>query len=390
MYYMIIIAVLLFLVYGHISAEYVPGNCTEVYSVDYVSNANLQTACNTHCPLVFTLGAGLNPSIYDDVFNSKEITPPAFPPKEILHKYRLPVSNLQSLSTLAILESHFAPKISGTVSFQEITAMSPPSDVVRTSESNISKLRAHTFSRWFMYVHAAPGQDIGVKVRMTQWNHVNFSEFNKYSQRNAGDYSVSCFHAEAAGTGEVYDTDKTSVFWNDPSYSFIEFNVQPGQFLYIPPYTWWSIQYTNPEIITCDFVYRTPINMAAHCWEPMLSQKGQAPSTNFVRTGSDKVQTSGCIASTSQDSDRTPTPGRTAIVGSYSSTEGELRPFTTLQKNEIVDVLLVTDKPVEKCKEQLLQIVTPLTVPSNLPLLPPSSPKIKPDQHPEKEINTIP
>ena len=117
-------------------------------------------------------------------------------------------------------------------------------DVLFGSCNTATPLRYHTDYRQFLCITSGK-----IRVKMTSWKSSKylhpFKDYEHYEFR-------SPVHAIQPSSNYASDYDKTN---------FIDFEVQKGMMLYIPPYWWYSIIYLDdPSTFICKTTYSTLMN----------------------------------------------------------------------------------------------------------------------------------
>lgn len=230
--------------YTHLSAPYKVGN-GEVGTVDYLSNANLQSICNLNQPFIFDLNSVLDSSIYQDLIPENNA------PTNEYEAIYIPES-----TALTIFESHFAPQYSFGSSSKTIIC------------PNERDVQSHTFTRLFLALVPVVGQDstdnqqTPLTIRITSWRNI----------RSALSQSDSSFIYSAIN------------MWTDLPFTYTEVILIPGQLIYIPPYTWWSCKSVTTSKTTrlLRFIYMNQMNWLTHPWTSL--PHGILPETKKIIT----------------------------------------------------------------------------------------------------------
>jgi ribosomal protein L16 Arg81 hydroxylase len=63
---------------------------------------------------------------------------------------------------------------------------------------------------------------------------------------------------------------------------FLEFDISQGKILYIPPYWWYSIQYTSDSTFVCGFTYNSVTNYMANIKDIGLYYLQQSNTKNKI------------------------------------------------------------------------------------------------------------
>lgn len=124
-------------------------------------------------------------------------------------------------------------------------------DLLFGSCNTVLPFRYHTSNRQFLCVTNGK-----IKVKMTSWKSSKFmhpyKDFENYEFR-------SLINPKEPQSDFMCDYEKIN---------FIEFYVEAGYMLYIPPYWWYSINYLeDPTTFACNITYNTFINCVSNIWD---------------------------------------------------------------------------------------------------------------------------
>ena len=265
-----IFTVILFL-YIHIVGEYSRSEDLEIYEMDYSDNKQFQEVCNIKQPVLFEFRT-IEPQIFqemtiqniaavkddlkiidsNDYWKDFDTIDSISVPIQTAHKLMETDTNSHfftehnegfmeenNLATkLYPLDKYFKPY--GTVQTKY--------DFIMGSKQCTTPLRYHNEYRQLMCV--ASGK---IHVKMSPWKSTKYlspqKDFEKYEFRSP----VNVWNPQQK---YMHEMDKIK---------FLEFDVLAGHILYIPPYWWYSIKYSD-EPNTCAFVctYNTIINRIAN------------------------------------------------------------------------------------------------------------------------------
>lgn len=267
-YITIFIFVLVLFLYIHVIAQYKKSEDLEIYEMDYVSNANLQEVCNIKQPILFEFK-----NVNSDIFSDLDLTT-----LQKCDTYDVKVKDTDDISDYVMLKyesfkglsdsdvkSHFITEgnhefieDAGLYSeFAELNAYLKPAftietkyDVMMGSKEASTPLRYHTNERQFLVVSSGK-----IHLKMTPWKSRKYlhpiMDYDNYEFRspiNAWDNSKNVDYMK--------DVDKLK---------YLEFDVEAGYILYIPPYWWYSIKYsTEPNNLVLGVTYNTVINIMAN------------------------------------------------------------------------------------------------------------------------------
>jgi len=272
--------------YIHIVAQWKRSEDLEIYEMDYVNVSHLQEICAVKQPVLFEFSH--NPELYNRIRLSKM---EKFDNYDIIIKdtrdYWKPVSPETSSVDYVVLPFHSGYKLieSDTNSryisennneFLEITGLEyvfssmdsflkPPLclyskyDILFGSKQATTPLRYHTNACCFITPTAGK-----IRVKMTPWKSSRYlhpvKDYVQYEFRS----TVNVWNPSEIHRNEM---DKIR---------FLDFEVQKGYILSIPPYWWYSIRFsTDTETCVCAFTYDTIVNAIAHSydWGMFYAQK---------------------------------------------------------------------------------------------------------------------
>lgn len=260
----IIFVIVLFL-YLHISVQWKRSEDLEIYEMDYESNSQLQEVCDVKQPVIFEFKS-VSPEFFEnttlDSFLETSSTQEVY--VKDTHDYKtalsvdsivLPLNTAHALlksdpSSHLITECNadFIDESSYTKHFQKhLDTYVKPSltvrakyDVCMGSDKSHTPLRYHTHSRHYCVVSCGT-----VHVKMAPWKsgkHLN----------------------------PIHDYENYEFFSNVNPWApvdrikFLEFEVQEGYVLCVPPYWWYSIRYDSCATVVCTATYNTVMNMVAN------------------------------------------------------------------------------------------------------------------------------
>lgn len=247
----------------------------EIYEMDFSNNAHLQEVCEIRQPVLFQFKQ-IHPKFFQDISPKNIAKYGSYDVKiKDAHDYYtkdqyMTTENSQvdsvalSLnSTAKLLENdnaaHFFTENnedfleeSGLLrNVQSMDDFLKPVFNVHTkydlmfgSRNAVTPLRYHTNYRQFLCV--ASGK---IRIKMTPWKSSKYlhqiKDYENYEFR-------SPVHPNTPLAQYVNDFEKTK---------FLEFDVAEGYVLYVPPYWWYSIQYTDdPATFICSVSYNTIMN----------------------------------------------------------------------------------------------------------------------------------
>lgn len=264
-----IFLIILFL-YIQIIHQYKKSEDLEIYEMDYSSNIQLQEVCEIKQPVLFEYKSH-NPHFYETV-TYDDLLDTTFSDIDVKVKdindywnsdntvdYAiLPFKSAETLISSDTKESYFTEnnqdfiEESGLLkSIQENDSNLKPTmvcyskyDVITGSKNTVTPLRYHVNYRKFISVNSGK-----IHIKMTPWKS------SKYLYK-IKDYETfefrSPINAWKPQKKYLHEMDKIK---------FLEFDVNPGYILSIPPYWWYSIKFgKDSDALLCEFNYTSIMN----------------------------------------------------------------------------------------------------------------------------------
>ena len=252
--------------------QYKKSEDMEIYEMDYASNTQLHDVCNIKQPVLFQY-KDINPSFFEeldhehlDILESHDVKI-----KDIRDYYNendsvdYTVMTYRSAETLMNSDtksSYFTENNFNIVddagllkTFQNNdTYLKPPLtvvskyDILTGSKEAHTPLRYHINERYMLCVMTGK-----ITVKMTPWKSCKYLYPNK-------DYDMFEFWSPI----NVWKPQRK--YFNEmDKMKCLEFEVNAGHVLCIPPYWWYSIKYDkNPETVLTSFTYNTVMNCIAN------------------------------------------------------------------------------------------------------------------------------
>lgn len=259
-YWNILIFVLLCFLYIHIIDQYKKSENLEIYEMDYVSNNDLQTVCNIKQPVLFE---------YKQEITLEEIERNGYYDVKVRTRNDLTdyvMLKFDSFKTLIDTDSEskfitegndeFIEESDVYNKFSSLNADLKPHfsvlthyDVLMGSKNACTPLRYHTNDRLFLLVSSGK-----IRVKMTPWKSHKYlypiHDYDNYEFR-------SPIHPFDDTKNENY---KSSI----EKLKFLEFDVLEDFVVYIPPYWWYSIQYSDSDTLVLGTTYISTMNLLAN------------------------------------------------------------------------------------------------------------------------------
>lgn len=262
----IIVFIIVLFMYLHITSQWKRSEDLEIYEMDYESNTQLQEVCDVKQPVLFEF-RNVSPDFFETITLDRflsEGTNQDVCVKDILDYTRetsvdsivIPLKTAHPLlksdpSSHLISEgnSDFLEETSYTKCFHDHIDeyLKPPFsirreyDICMGSDKSTTPFRYHTHSRHYCIVASGT-----IHVKMAPWK------------------SEKCLHP-------IHDYENLEFFshvnpwaYDQDKIKFLEFEVQEGHVLYVPPYWWYSIKYDSCDSLVCTATYNTTMNLIAN------------------------------------------------------------------------------------------------------------------------------
>jgi hypothetical protein len=268
----IIIFLLVLFLYIHITHQLKTSEDLEIYELDYTANQHLQEVCDIKQPVLFEFNS-LCPEFYENINNETIINYDKYDVKlKDINDYWNPnIDNVDYLvlpyqSAASLISSDpkcnyfiennndFVDESGLNQEFYNLDIFLKPTmnlqskfDILAGSKNCITPLRYHTNYRNFYSVHSGK-----ITIKMTPWKSTKYLHLIK-------DYENYEFRSpiNVWNTQNQYKNDMDKL-------KFLEFDVNPGYILYIPPYWWYSIKYTGDNNLLCGITYNSIMNYVAN------------------------------------------------------------------------------------------------------------------------------
>jgi len=261
--FFIIFLIILFL-YVHIIAQYKKSEDLEIYEMDYTTNQALQEICNLKQPVLFRLVLQDTPLLTIENLSYKNDVRVYSNdnPQYVL----LPFPQYHNLIATAAKPHYytqnnreFIDEVGLYDTFRELDPYLKPYytaqtiyDVWSGGRLMTTPLRYHINYRQYLYVTTGK-----IHVKMTPYKSRKYlhpiDDYENFDFRSP----VNPFVPQAE---YMHDMDKIK---------FLEFDVNSGYVLYLPPYWWYSIQYASDsedkkETVVMSVIYNTAMNILAY------------------------------------------------------------------------------------------------------------------------------
>lgn len=261
----LIIFVIIFFIYLHLIDQYKTSNDLELYEMDYTNNNDLNETCNIKQPVVFNYNH-VNDDFYQTITNEtlENIKDNLIITDEKLEQFMLECSSACVLlhndsknhyytenNELFVYESNLQNVYEKNDYF-----LKPPFTVKTKYDLHIATnnattpLKYHTYQRHFISVHSGK-----IRVKLVP------PKFKKYMEE-IKDYDNYVFYSPI----HLWDIQKKYAHIPD-KIQILEFDINPGNILYIPPFWWYSIQFIYEDETPClctSITYITAMNILAN------------------------------------------------------------------------------------------------------------------------------
>jgi hypothetical protein len=272
----VILFIIIVFLYFHVQSQYKTSEFLEIYETDFTSNKQLQDTLNLKQPVLFTLPDNYG-ILEKDVVNARE--------NIMIRDTRENIDAivLNSDSALGLIHSdtnshYFSDNntmlLSNAYIQQKCQTLDPylqPNYCVRTtydvlfgSRKSYTPMMYHIYSQRFLVVQGN-SQNSGIRIKMSPWKNTpllnpikNYEQFEFYS-------SIHMFSSK-----------------DQYHFKVLDFVVNPGYILFIPPYWWYSIQYLDSSTCITSVTYSTAINCISNWKEYGLYMYNQSFSASVL------------------------------------------------------------------------------------------------------------
>jgi hypothetical protein len=269
--YSILIFIVVLILYSQVIFQLKKGDDVEIYETDYTTNKDINANANLKQPFVFQFGE------YDSNLKSMPLTKMVAEQgsfdvyvKEVAdyHADRPPTSVVLSLSAANSLmktdtegkyfssgNQYFIEETGIQRYYQQLDKYLEPAlsvfsryDLLLGSAGVTTPLSYHTFERRYIYITG--GKYV---VKMTPWRSTKYMALNK----NYRDYEFSS-PLNVWKPQQAYDAGFCKM-------KHLEFNIEAGQVLYIPPFWHYSLKMVGEDDhVAHVFDYSSPMNILSN------------------------------------------------------------------------------------------------------------------------------
>jgi hypothetical protein len=264
-----VIFIVIFFLYVHITNQYKSSEEVDIYEYDYVENINLQETCNMLQPFVFQSkellpsppsldeASSENPDANFYVYDDPKKDPIQIPNKTAMELMTKSLSKkyysehnhefIQEMTDFkdSMLESDSFLRPSFTIQSGY--------DILVGSLGVNTPMKYHVNTRKFLMICGEGGK---VAVKMAPWKK-NRKYLHEVMNYERGEYRSAI---------DVWNP-QDHVKRDFKKIEFVEFEVDTGNILFIPPYWGYSIQYQSTNTYILEYTYSTIFNRIAFLGE---------------------------------------------------------------------------------------------------------------------------
>ena len=279
MHFFVSVLIFLFILcfYIHLQYQYKTSDDLEIYELDYTTNKQLQEICHLKQPVLFqidhfkevesffkTISLSLVSDIKEEDVNVKDVRDYYKPNITSVDAISLSFSSAYGLMETDTKGYFFSENNSDFVrerihDFSKIDGyLASPwiihkhYDLLFGSKNAHTPLRYHTETGRFLVISSSCSESSNegkyIRIKMTPWKN----------RKLLGSKTIKDY--------ENYEFWSPMDIWNYPpdKIKCLEFDVKEGYTLYIPPYWYYSIQFTTPSISVASFTYSTGMNIISN------------------------------------------------------------------------------------------------------------------------------
>lgn len=261
-----VVFVVAFVLYFHVQNQYKTSDILEIYETDYTNHKTLQDTCSLKQPVLFsypqpgiTLDEIESVSNYVYIKDIREFYQPdtSFVEPIVLHT----TSGLGLLSTdtrSSYFSEHNPIQIEHNEkitdldhAFKPFLTVQTEVDVLFGSRKAYTPMTYHNKSQRFFVVQGNTA-NCGIRIKMCPWKNTAKLNTRKNYEHMQHWSTLNMFRGE------------------DHSLKILDFVVNPGYVLFIPPYWWYSFQYLDKTSCVTSITYSTAVNLLANAKEYAL------------------------------------------------------------------------------------------------------------------------
>jgi len=251
----IIVFIIVLFLYFHLTAQFKKSEDLEIYEMDYTTNQKLNEICELRQPVLFELRES-QPELFERIVleNDAIVTIKDTNDIETGESITMSYSNAETLTKTDPKSRFYSENntdiptdITADELLKPMSTLISKTDVLFGAKGARTAMKFHTNSRKFICVKSGK-----IQIKMTPWrsrkqlHHVY--EYTNYEFRSP----IDVWEPQPA-----YLNDYEKI-------KFLEFDVDNGYILYIPPYWFYSIKYFDEYTQLGEYNYNTVINSVAN------------------------------------------------------------------------------------------------------------------------------
>ena len=253
----IIIFLIVLFIYIHWANQYKTSEDLEIYETDFKSNKHLNEICDLRQPVVFQYAVQTIP--IPATVKIKDITDIETDEHVYLDDKSANTLICSDTKSRYYSEGNDVEPVNDP-NLKPFLTVRTKCDVLFGSQNARTAMKYHTNSRLFISVNTGK-----IQVKMTPYKSRRFLKlFN--------DNGIFRSKMDVWVPQNKYQADYEQI-------KFLEFDVDKGSVLYVPPYWFYSIRFTTPETIVGEIVYNTPINLIAFLPSAIIGTALFSPQT---------------------------------------------------------------------------------------------------------------
>lgn len=248
-----IIFVIVLFIYIHLTAQFKKSEDLEIYEMDYKTPQLLNEICELRQPVLFELKTQY-PELFDRIEVTGDVNIKDKNDFETGDFITMPYSNAETLTKTDPKSRFYSENNTDKMYNKMVDEVIKPTfsafskqDIMFGSKGARTAMKFHTNSRKYVFVNSGK-----IQVKMTPWKNRKYLypiyDYDNYEFRSPID---------AWDPQPKYLNDYEKV-------KFLEFDVDNGYVLYIPPYWFYSIRYFDEYTQLAEYNYNTLINGVAN------------------------------------------------------------------------------------------------------------------------------
>ncbi len=249
----IIVFIIVLFVYIHLTAQFKKSEDLEIYEMDYTTTQHLNEVCEMRQPVLFELREKY-PELFERIELKGDVYIKDKADFETGDFITMPYSSAETLIKTDPKSRYYSENNTETQNIKIADELLKPTfgmfsrpDVLFGSKGARTAMKFHTNSRKFICVNHGK-----IQIKMTPWKNRKFLHY-------VYDYANYEFRSPI----DVWDPQPK--YLNEyEKIKFLEFEVESGYVLYIPPYWFYSIKFFDEYTQLGEYNYTTIINGIAN------------------------------------------------------------------------------------------------------------------------------